>query len=214
MNCSSDRILFHFSQEQLSPSEIFSNVFIVLVAGYETTSTALGYCTHRLALHRDIQEKLYEELIEHWSGDTDSYDVIMTKLSYMDSFVREVLRMHPIALQVVNRQCAENTHVAGYDIQKGFSLNIAIAERVIYFVFLPSGSSIQVDVLSVHYNQELWGPEPVDEFHPERHFDKRHPLAYMPFGAGPRTCIGMRFALSKFDLLEFSPSYFGNSSGN
>ncbi|CAF4198958.1 unnamed protein product, partial [Rotaria sordida] len=41
----------------------------------------------------------------------------------------------------------------------------------------------------------LWGPEPVDEFHPERHSCKRHPLAYMPFGGGPRTCIGMRFAL-------------------
>jgi cytochrome P450 len=57
---------------------------------------------------------------------------------------------------------------------------------------------IQVDVLSVHFNQELWGPEPVDEFHPERHSCKRHPLAFMPFGAGPRTCIGMRFALSEY----------------
>ncbi len=56
---------------------------------------------------------------------------------------------------------------------------------------------IQVDVLSVHYDQELWGPEPVDEFHPERHSYKRHPLAFMPFGAGPRICIGMRFALSE-----------------
>ncbi len=53
-------------------------------------------------------------------------------------------------------------------------------------------------MLSVHFNQELWGPEPVDEFHPERHSTKRHPLAFMPFGAGPRTCIGMRFALSEF----------------
>jgi cytochrome P450 len=53
-------------------------------------------------------------------------------------------------------------------------------------------------VFSVHFNQELWGPEPVDEFHPERHSCKRHPLAFMPFGAGPRTCIGMRFALSEY----------------
>lgn len=43
----------------------------------------------------------------------------MSKLTYMDYFVREVLRMHPIATQVVNRQCMEDTHVAGYDIQKG-----------------------------------------------------------------------------------------------
>jgi len=50
-----------------------------------------------------------------------SYDVIMSKLTYMDLFIREVLRMHPIAIQVVNRQCMEDTHVVGYDIQKGFS---------------------------------------------------------------------------------------------
>ncbi len=72
-------------------------------------------------MHQDIQEKLYEELVEHWSFDkNNSYDVIMSKLTYMDSFVREVLRMHPIAVQIVNRQCMEDTHVAGYDIQKGF----------------------------------------------------------------------------------------------
>jgi cytochrome P450 len=96
-----------------------SNVFIVLIAGYETTSTALGYCTYRLAIHQDIQEKIYEELAEHWSSDTNSYDVIKSELSYMDLFIREVLRMHPIAIQVVNRQCMEDTHVGGYDIRKG-----------------------------------------------------------------------------------------------
>ncbi len=56
---------------------------------------------------------------------------------------------------------------------------------------------VYVDVLSVHFDQELWGPESVDEFHPERHSCKRHPLSLLPFGAGPRTCIGRRFALSE-----------------
>ncbi|CAF1383380.1 unnamed protein product [Rotaria sp. Silwood1] len=163
------------ANEQLLPTELLSNVFIILIAGFETTSTALAYCTYRLAIHPDIQQKLYEELLEHCSSDSNSYDVVMSKLTYMDMFVREVLRMHPIAVQAINRECMEDTDVAGYHIQKG--------------------SSIQVDVLSVHYNQELWGPEPVDEFHPERHSCKRHPLAYMPFGGGPRICIGMRFAL-------------------
>jgi cytochrome P450 len=72
-------------------------------------------------MHQNIQEKLYEELVEHRSSDTNSsYDIIMSKLTYMDSFVREVLRMHPIAIQIVNRQCMEHTHVSGYDIEKGF----------------------------------------------------------------------------------------------
>ncbi len=70
-------------------------------------------------------------------------------------------------------------------------------------------------MLSVHFDQELWGPVPVDEFHPERHSCKRHPLAFMPFGAGPRICIGMRFALSTFYFIHRTfHLYFLNFSGN
>ncbi|CAF4352755.1 unnamed protein product, partial [Adineta steineri] len=63
---------------------------------------------------------------------------------------------------------------------------------------------VQVDVLSVHNNPDYWGPQPVDEFWPERHLTKRHPLAYMPFGIGPRICVGARLALCKFVFLIFS----------
>ncbi|CAF1078540.1 unnamed protein product [Adineta ricciae] len=171
----------HSDKDMLTPTELLSNVFVVLAAGFETTSTALAYCTYCLALHQDIQEKLYQELVEHWCPDeTNTYDIISSKLTFMDLFVREVLRMYPPVPQVVHRQCTENTHVAGHDIRKG--------------------TLIQIDVLSVHYDQELWGPEPVNEFHPERHLQKRHPLAFLPFGAGPRTCIGMRFALMEVKL--------------
>ena len=66
------------------------------------------------------------------------------------------------------------------------------------------GSLIQVDLLSVHFNAQLWGPLPVDQFHPERHLVKRHPLAFMPFGGGPRLCLGMRFGLRKNTCLSLS----------
>ena len=54
---------------------------------------------------------------------------------------------------------------------------------------------------SVHYDWELWGPTDPHIFYPERHEAKRHPLAYLPFGAGPRQCIGMRFALIEMKIL-------------
>jgi cytochrome P450 len=92
----------------------------MLLAGYETSSTALGYCSYRLAIHQDIQDKLYKELNEHWSSDMNSYDVIMSKLTYMDLFVQEVLRMHPVVIHSIHRQCMEDTHVVGYNIEKGF----------------------------------------------------------------------------------------------
>ncbi|CAF1196849.1 unnamed protein product, partial [Didymodactylos carnosus] len=100
-------------------------------------------------------------------------------MTYMDKFVREVLRMHPVVTKAVHRECVEDTDVNDHKISKG--------------------AFIQADVLSVHFDHDLWGPLPVDEFHPERHDTKRHPMSFLAFGAGPRTCIGARFALRDFD---------------
>ncbi|CAF1636168.1 unnamed protein product, partial [Rotaria sp. Silwood1] len=50
-------------------------------------------------------------------------------------------------------------------------------------------SLVHADVYSIHYDRELWGPEDPYVFFPERHKIKRHPMAYLPFGAGPRHCI-------------------------
>jgi cytochrome P450 len=93
------------------------------VAGVETTSTALAYCTYRLAVHLDVQENIYNEIIKHSSSDADHYDFVMNKLPTMDNFIREVFRMHPIVIQAINRECMEDTRVAGYDIEKGNSVS-------------------------------------------------------------------------------------------
>lgn len=63
------------------------------------------------------------------------------------------------------------------------------------------GSVIQADTYSIHRSIDLWGPEDPNEFIPERHLVKRHPIAYMPFGAGPRNCVGMRFALMELKIV-------------
>ena len=60
---------------------------------------------------------------------------------------------------------------------------------------------VYADVYSVHYDRELWGPEDPNIFLPERHKTKRDPIAFLPFGAGPRVCLGMRFALIEMKIL-------------
>ena len=54
---------------------------------------------------------------------------------------------------------------------------------------------------SLHFNADLWGPVDPHEFQPERFSTKRHPMAWIPFGAGPRHCVGMRFALTEMKML-------------
>ena len=93
-----------------------------MLAGYETTSTALAYSTYVLATMPHIQDKLVEEIDQHhWNDLTDgeAYD-IATNLSYMDLFVREVLRMYPIGVKPMSRICNTTTTVCGQIVEKGF----------------------------------------------------------------------------------------------
>ena len=98
---------------------MFSNTFVLLTAGIETTMLSLAYCTYRLAVHPVVQENVYKEIINYWSSNVDFYDLVMNKLTELDNFIREVFRMHPIVVQVLNRECMEDTRIGGYDIQKG-----------------------------------------------------------------------------------------------
>ncbi|CAF2821264.1 unnamed protein product [Rotaria sp. Silwood2] len=171
-----------FVSKALHADEVVSNVFLFMIAGYETTSTALAYCTYILATQLKIQDKLIKEIHEvKWDNyDAEETYEIATNLGYLDLFVREVLRMYPITSRGQIRKCNETTNISGYIIEKD--------------------TIIQPDIFSIHYNPDLWGPEDPNLFIPERHEVKRHPVAWMPFGVGPRNCIGMRFALMELKM--------------
>ncbi|CAF4609377.1 unnamed protein product, partial [Didymodactylos carnosus] len=105
----------------LTYNEVKSNVFLFMVAGYETTSSALAYCTYVLANHFDIQRKLQEE-IDQYIGESEQqspdYDIV-NRMGYMDLFIKEVLRMYPVAVATHTRRCINETNVCGYKIMKG-----------------------------------------------------------------------------------------------
>ncbi|CAF3979492.1 unnamed protein product [Adineta steineri] len=177
------------SNNWLSEDEVIGNTLMFMIAGYETTSTALAYATYVLAKHPDILKKLQNEIDEFFlNNDIDDekikeyfdYDTI-TQLSYMDMFISEVLRMYPIANIAIQRRAMENTIVQGINIEKG--------------------TIVHADIYSIHYDLELWGPDDPSIFIPERHKIKRHPMSFLPFGAGPRHCVGMRFALMEIKML-------------
>ena len=110
-----------------------------------------------------------------------NYDSIMD-MKYMDMVVDETLRMYPPATRL-DRVASNDYEFEGIKIKKG--------------------QVIGVPIYALHHNPELY-PNP-EEFDPERFNDEnkktRDNVAYLPFGAGPRNCIGMRFALIEIKLL-------------
>jgi cytochrome P450 len=152
-----------------------------MIAGYETASTALAYVTHILATHPEEQKKLQDYIDSHLSKDTIlDYD-ILNNMEYLDWFIRETLRMYPITPIIINRQCSEEIYIPELGS------------------ILP-GTKITLDMYSLHYDNDLWGPVDTKIFYPERFSTKRHPLAWVAFGAGPRNCVGMRFALAELKI--------------
>jgi cytochrome P450 family 3 subfamily A len=183
---------------KLSDNAIEANVYAFLLAGYETTSTALGFTSWLLAKHQDVQRKLQQEIDETIkSGESINYEVVR-KMPYMDAVFKESLRYYPPVTQLfTSRLCTTECVVQGIKFVPGVNA-----------MFLP-----QV----IHHDPEIW-PEP-ERFHPDRFLNAKdfHPMAWMPFGHGPRNCIGMRFAdmeckLCLFQLLSKYNIEFGLSS--
>ena len=171
--------------KKLSPNEVKTNLILFMLAGYETTSTALTYSTYVLAKYPEEQQKLYDEISAAFSHDSDIKEIntdSVQKLEYLDMFVKEVLRFYPIGNNVVSRECTIPTTINGIN----FKVNQTVA----------------VDVMSIHFDPELYGPRDPYEFYPARFSPeiKRHPLSFLGFGLGPRNCIGMKFALIELKL--------------
>ncbi|XP_076042947.1 cytochrome P450 3A56-like [Oratosquilla oratoria] len=164
------------TKKLLTDEEIIANAWVFMLGGFETTASTLTYTTYLLATHPEVQEKAYKEISSSLgkSVDTVSYDQIM-KLPYLDKVFSESLRMYPPIVTFITREAAKDIEIDG--------------------LFIPKDMSVMIPVWQIHRDNRYWD-EP-DVFNPER-FDPenkdRHPMAYIPFGAGPRNCIGMRFA--------------------
>ncbi|XP_060029337.1 cytochrome P450 3A12-like isoform X2 [Erinaceus europaeus] len=160
----------------LTDMEIVAQSVIFIFGGYETTSSSLSFILYFLATHPDVQKKLQEEIDTTFPNQAaPTYDAVM-QMEYLDMVVNETLRLYPIAGRL-ERVCKKDVEISG--------------------VLIPKGTVVMMPLFVLHKDPSLW-TEP-EEFHPER-FSKKNkesinPYAYMPFGNGPRNCIGMRFAL-------------------
>ncbi|EDW47930.1 GM20170 [Drosophila sechellia] len=162
----------------LTIEEMAAQAFVFFGAGFETSSTTMGFALYELAQHQDIQDRVREEcqeVIGKCNGEI-TYES-MKDMVYLDQVISETLRLYTV-LPVLNRECLEDYEVPGhpkYVIKKGMP------------VLIPCGAMHRDEKL--YANPNTFNP---DNFSPER-VKERDSVEWLPFGDGPRNCIGMRF---------------------
>ncbi|CAG9827993.1 unnamed protein product [Diabrotica balteata] len=163
----------------LSFNEVAAQCFVFFLAGFETSSTTISFALLELSRNPEIQEKLREEIrsVLKRHNNEFSYDAIM-EMKLLDKVVNETLRMHPPA-PALGRVCNADYQVPNTDI------------------VIEKGVRVLIPVIGIHRDPDHY-PNP-NVFDPERFNEenkaKRHQFAFMPFGEGPRMCIGSRFGL-------------------
>ncbi|XP_029433156.1 cytochrome P450 3A9-like [Rhinatrema bivittatum] len=160
----------------LSDAEIMAQSFVFILAGYETTGSSLSFLSYNLAIHPEVQQRLQEEVDKILPNKaTPTYEAL-TQMEYLDMVINENLRLYPPGGRL-ERVCKKTIEINGLTI--------------------PEGTVTMIPAFAIHRDPEYW-PEP-EEFRPERFSkearDSMDPYTFLPFGLGPRNCIGMRFAL-------------------
>ncbi|XP_017864588.1 PREDICTED: probable cytochrome P450 9h1 [Drosophila arizonae] len=172
------------SNKKFTDDDLLAQCLLFFFAGFETVSTCLCFVTYELCMNPTVQQQLYEEILDveqQLQGKPLDYDSLM-HMKYMDMVVSEALRKWPPAPQT-DRACN-----ADIDLRD---------ENNEIVVSLKKGDRIFIPIVGLHYDPEYF-PEP-KEFRPERFAEQNKedikPFTYMPFGVGPRSCIGNRMAL-------------------
>lgn len=165
--------------QPLTDTEIADELIIFMLAGHDTTATAICYALWALGRHRDIQDRVAAEVSELGNRRLMPDDV--PSLRYTRQVLQESLRLCPPAA-VGSRVTTRDVAVDGYRV--------------------PAGSTLMFSRMSVHRDSHLW-PDPL-RFDPERFAEQnsrhRDRWSYTPFGAGPRSCIGDHFAMLEATL--------------
>ncbi len=167
--------------EGMNDQQLIDESQILFVAGHETSANALSWIWYLLGQHPEVLDKVRAEVSERLPNETITFDLI-NQLEYTGQVIEEAMRLYPPAW-TTNRVAAADDEFKGIPIKKG--------------------TTFATYIYGVHRSPNLW--EDPHAFRPERFSPEnkkdRHPFAYLPFGGGPRLCIGNHFAMMEMKLI-------------
>lgn len=176
--CLIDTLLDSYQNGEIDADGIREEVDSFMFGGHETISTALSFCLYQIGIHTKYQKLIHQE-IDITVGE--NITEMIRKMEMFDAVVKECLRLYP-PVPLIGRKLEEDVEVDGVKIFKDHSLLI--------------------NIYSLHRNEDYW--ERPTEFNPYRFLTddylQRHPYSYIPFSAGPRNCIGQKFALLEMKI--------------
>ncbi|XP_052020686.1 cytochrome P450 4F4 isoform X9 [Apodemus sylvaticus] len=170
--------------KELSDEDIRAEADTFMFRGHDTTASGLSWILYNLAKHPDHQERCRQE-VQELLRDRDPKEIEwddLAQLPFLTMCIKESLRLHP-PVTMVSRCCTQDVSLADGRI-------------------IPKGTICIINIFGTHHNPTVWrDPEVYDPFRfdPEN-TQGRSPLAFIPFSAGPRNCIGQTFAMNEMKV--------------
>ena len=168
-------------KQGLTDREIRDEVMTLLLAGHETTANLLTWSCHLLSRHPEAAERVRTESREALGSRDPEFDDLPA-LSYTKMVLQESMRLYP-PVWIISRRAVGDDRIGGYAI--------------------PAGSTVTICPYTLHRHPDFW--DRPEAFRPERFSPgmekERHPRAYLPFGGGPRSCVGQHFAMMEAALI-------------
>lgn len=174
----------HIKRKTMSVADIREEVDTFMFEGHDTTSMGLIWAIYLIGLHPEVQSKLHKDIDDIFRGDTESEvtEKHIKQLRYLDMVLKESQRIYPSVPRISRT------------VTKEFSLD----DKPV-----PVGTEVACNILVLHRDPNVF-PDPLrfdpDRFLPEN-CSSRSPFAFVPFSAGPRNCIGQRFAIQEEKIL-------------